>query len=186
MVPQHHAEEGNSQHIAVARVPALTRRDLGRYAALTAVGAGFAGIVPRVAVAQSANGTPDAAPAHPLGGSVTIAHAGDADSLDPAHTTGPSWHVLNNLYDSVDLHQRQLQYEGVLAESWDISDDGLEYTFHLRPGITFHDGTELNAEAVKFTFDRLIDPETNAPAAGWIRAAQRDCGRRPAAPSSLS
>lgn len=43
-----------------------------------------------------------------------------------------------------------------LAESWEISEDGTEYTFHLKQGVTFHDGTPFNAEAVQFTFDRVI------------------------------
>jgi peptide/nickel transport system substrate-binding protein len=43
-----------------------------------------------------------------------------------------------------------------LAESWEISEDGTEYTFHLKPNVTFHDGTPFNAEAVKFTFDRVV------------------------------
>jgi len=46
-----------------------------------------------------------------------------------------------------------------LAESWEVSDDGLTYTFHLREGVTFHDGTPVNAEAVEFSFLRQIDPE---------------------------
>jgi peptide/nickel transport system substrate-binding protein len=46
-----------------------------------------------------------------------------------------------------------------LAERWDVSDDGLTYTFHLRPGVTFHDGTPVDAEAVEFSFERQIDPE---------------------------
>jgi peptide/nickel transport system substrate-binding protein len=45
-----------------------------------------------------------------------------------------------------------------LAERWEVSDDGLEYTFHLRPGVTFHDGTPVNAEAVRFSFERQLDP----------------------------
>jgi peptide/nickel transport system substrate-binding protein len=48
--------------------------------------------------------------------------------------------------------------EPALAESWEVSDDGLTYTFHLRPGVTFHDGTPVDAEAVKFSFERQIDP----------------------------
>src|SRR5690606_34451490 len=51
------------------------------------------------------------------------------------------------------------EIEPGLAESWEVSDDGLVYTFHLRPGVTFHDGTPVNAEAVKFSFERQIDPE---------------------------
>ena len=45
-----------------------------------------------------------------------------------------------------------------LAESWDISSDGLVYTFHLRHGVTFHDGTKFDAHALKLVFDRLLDP----------------------------
>ena len=46
-----------------------------------------------------------------------------------------------------------------LAESWDVSDDGRVYTFHLRSGVRFHDGTPFDADAVKFNFDRFMDPE---------------------------
>ena len=46
-----------------------------------------------------------------------------------------------------------------LAESWDISDDGLVYTFHLRKGVLFHDGTPFDAAAVLFNFDRFMDTE---------------------------
>ncbi|HEU0165981.1 MAG TPA: ABC transporter substrate-binding protein, partial [Thermomicrobiales bacterium] len=157
----------------------LSRRDLGKYAA---VAAGLAALVPAVAGAQTPEASPAATPSapstlgtpspdRPRGGSVTVARAGDSDSLDPAHTTaGISFQVFNNIYDTLIGFNADLTYEGILAESWDISDDGLTYTFHLRKGITFHDGTDFNADAVKFTFDRLMDPKTAAPAAGWVTA----------------
>src|SRR5207253_9343292 len=44
-----------------------------------------------------------------------------------------------------------------LAQSWDISRDGLTYTFRLRPNVTFHDGTPFNADAVKFVFERQLN-----------------------------
>ncbi|MFR0875571.1 MAG: ABC transporter substrate-binding protein [Bilophila wadsworthia] len=47
----------------------------------------------------------------------------------------------------------------MLAESYDVSPDGLVYTFHLRKGVKFHDGTDFNAEAVKVNFDRVTNPE---------------------------
>lgn len=49
-----------------------------------------------------------------------------------------------------------------LAESWEISPDARTYTFRLRNNVRFHDGTPFNAEAVKFTFDRVIEPATMA------------------------
>jgi peptide/nickel transport system substrate-binding protein len=49
-----------------------------------------------------------------------------------------------------------LEIEPALATSWAVSDNGLEYTFSLRAGVAFHDGTPLNAQAVKFNFDRML------------------------------
>lgn len=52
-----------------------------------------------------------------------------------------------------------------LAEAWEVSEDGLCWTFSLREGVTFHDGTPLNAEAVKFTFDSIQNPELGSQGA---------------------
>ena len=49
-----------------------------------------------------------------------------------------------------------------LATEWSVNDDATEYTFSLRDDVTFHDGTPFNAEAVKFTFDRIVDPDLNS------------------------
>ncbi len=51
------------------------------------------------------------------------------------------------------------ELEPALAESWEVSEDGLTYTFTMREGVTFHDGTPVDAEAAKFSFERQIDPE---------------------------
>jgi len=48
-----------------------------------------------------------------------------------------------------------------LATNWDISADGMTYTFHLRRGVKFHDGTDFGAEDVKATFDRIVFPPKN-------------------------
>jgi peptide/nickel transport system substrate-binding protein len=55
-----------------------------------------------------------------------------------------------------------------LADSWQTSDDGKVITFKLRPGKTFHDDTPLNAEAVKFLFDAILDPNSASPSKGII------------------
>jgi peptide/nickel transport system substrate-binding protein len=62
--------------------------------------------------------------------------------------------VFQSLYDKlVDLDHKG-NIVPMLAEKWEISPDGLHYTFHLRKGVKFHDGTEFNAEAVKFNLER--------------------------------
>lgn len=85
----------------------------------------------------------------------------DAVTLDPADATdGESSAVLVNIFEPLLRFQREsTQVEPALAESWVISDDKLTWTFTLREGITFHDGTPLDAAAVKFNYDRQRDPE---------------------------
>ena len=61
------------------------------------------------------------------------------------------------IYDSLLEWDADLLVQPALAESWDISDDGLTYTFKLRSGVKFHDGSDFDAEAVKFNFDRMLD-----------------------------
>ena len=63
---------------------------------------------------------------------------------------------LGNLYDRFTYPGKDGMVPSV-AESWEISPDGLNYTFHLRQGIKFHDGSELTAEDVVFSMDRLLD-----------------------------
>ena len=61
-----------------------------------------------------------------------------------------------------------LTIEPGLAEGWEISEDGMSYMFVLREGVTFHDGTPLKASDVKFTFERLVDPETASTSASEL------------------
>ncbi len=63
-----------------------------------------------------------------------------------------------NLYEGLVRNaDGTLTLEPALAQSWSVSDDGLTYTFHLRENIKFHDGSPFNADAVKFTFERMLD-----------------------------
>jgi peptide/nickel transport system substrate-binding protein len=63
----------------------------------------------------------------------------------------------------------QGEIEADLAESWEISSDGLVYTFYLRKGVKFHDGKECTADDVKFTYDKIIDQKVNSPFRGLFQ-----------------
>jgi peptide/nickel transport system substrate-binding protein len=68
-----------------------------------------------------------------------------------------TWHVLRATSDALmQLNDETLALEGAIAESWDVSADGMVYTFNIRPGITFWDGEKCDAAAVKWSLDRTI------------------------------
>ena len=92
---------------------------------------------------------------------VVVGQIAEPQSLDPhAVTATNDFRILVNVYDGlVRFADGTLEVEPALAESWEISEDGLTYTFDLREGVTFHDGTPFNAEAVKFNFERMLDEE---------------------------
>jgi peptide/nickel transport system substrate-binding protein len=60
------------------------------------------------------------------------------------------------------------QFVPGLAESWEVSDDGLTYTFHLRHDVTFQDGTSFNAEAVRVNIERILDPNLQSQKAVYL------------------
>ncbi len=81
---------------------------------------------------------------------------GDSVSLDPITVTdGESFKVTKNIFDTlVNFGEQDTEIEPGLASEYSASEDGLTYTFQLEEGVTFHDGTEFNAEAVVANFDR--------------------------------
>ncbi|MEZ6071237.1 MAG: ABC transporter substrate-binding protein [Pirellulales bacterium] len=87
-----------------------------------------------------------------------VGRGGEAESLDPIHIeTGEAVKVVVNLYDTLVAYDEEtIGLVPGLAREWETSDDGLRWTFHLREGVRFHDGTPLDADAVVFSFNRLI------------------------------
>jgi peptide/nickel transport system substrate-binding protein len=85
--------------------------------------------------------------------------SGDADTLDnPVSTNGETAEVVTQMFNTlVRAIPGGTDVEPDLATSWSISPDGLTWTFKLRQGVTFHDGTPWNAEAAKFNIDRWAD-----------------------------
>ncbi len=82
----------------------------------------------------------------------------DPKTLDPINTDiAEAVHVLTNVFDTlVTYHDETTEIVPALAEKWDHTADGLTWTFHLRPGVTFHDGTPLTSAAVQVSLERLI------------------------------
>ncbi|MEL6451862.1 MAG: ABC transporter substrate-binding protein [Pseudomonadota bacterium] len=89
---------------------------------------------------------------------ITVAMQLEPPHLDP--TSAAAGAIDSVLYSNVFEGLTRFMGDGSvvpgLAESWEISDDGLTYTFSLRAGVTFHDGTTMDAEDVKFTLDRIL------------------------------
>src|SRR2546428_13664238 len=96
-----------------------------------------------------------------IGGTLVFAQAQDAVTLDPhLATDGCSVNNTANVFDTLVRYKVDTTaVEPSLAESWTVSPDGLVWTFKLRSGIRFHDGTPFNAEAVKINYDRQVDPQ---------------------------
>ncbi|MBS3933389.1 MAG: hypothetical protein KGZ35_03450 [Truepera sp.] len=67
-----------------------------------------------------------------------------------------SFWVFSLLVDTLVAYDQNLEIVPHLAESWEMSEDGLTWTFHLRRGVRFHDGTPFNAEAAAFSFNRFV------------------------------
>jgi peptide/nickel transport system substrate-binding protein len=110
-----------------------------------------------VAVTSLAFATPTIAQTPP--NVLVVGQIAEPKSLDPhAVTAVNDFRILMNIYDGlVRYKDSTLEVEPALAESWTISDDGTNYTFKLREGVKFHDGAPLNAPAIKFNFDRMLD-----------------------------
>lgn len=90
----------------------------------------------------------------------------DPRSLDPAHASDvPTGRAVAYLFDGLTRISPDARIEPGLARSWDVSPDGLRYTFHLRTDVKFHDGAAFRAVHVINSFTRVLDPATKASSA---------------------
>jgi ABC-type transport system substrate-binding protein len=94
-------------------------------------------------------------------GTLVVGLVAEPVNLDPAQVTDlNSNRVGRRIVETlVTFPEEKTEVVPGLAESWTISKDGLQYTFKLRKGITFHDGTSFNAASVKFSIERQINPD---------------------------
>ncbi len=93
-------------------------------------------------------------------GNAVLAIYQQPETLDPYNTnTTITTAVTKSFYEGLFQFDKDLKVKNVLAESYEVSKDGLVYTFKLRSGVKFHDGTDFNAAAVKTNLDRVMNPE---------------------------
>ncbi|WP_138467766.1 ABC transporter substrate-binding protein [Poseidonocella sp. HB161398] len=107
---------------------------------------------------------------------IVWARYGDIDTLDPHRATSTlSLQVWSLIYDTLLATDATGAPVPNLAESWEVSEDGLRYTFHLAEGVMCHDGTPLDANDVKYTVERAFDaqnPSVTQASWGPITAAE--------------
>ncbi|MBF9036812.1 ABC transporter substrate-binding protein [Rhodobacterales bacterium HKCCE2091] len=113
--------------------------------------------LPNVTFAQSADPVP--------GGTLKISHSTRIATLNPLTLSGPAeYPCIDMLYSRLTRIGLDSQPHPDLAESWDASEDATEFTYHLREGVTFHDGSPLTADDVVATYEAILNPDIAASA----------------------
>lgn len=158
----------------------ISRRDLLKAAGAAGLAAVLGGCAPEPTPTPRPTGTPTPIPtgaptpiptATPIyqapkrGGILTEARTVEAVGLDPHVNTNleAPMRLMPLMYDCLVVVDPEYQLMPQIAESWEMKDERT-YVFYLRKEVKFHNGRELTVEDVKYTFDRILDPETGASA----------------------
>lgn len=104
------------------------------------------------------------------GGSMIVTYKDDVSTLDPAiGYDWQNWSMIKSLFDGLmDYEPGTTNLRKEIAEDYTISEDGKTFTFKLRKGVKFHNGRELNADDVKYSIERVVNPKTQSPGAGFF------------------
>ena len=108
------------------------------------------------------------------GGSAVVTFQDDVSTLDPAiGYDWQNWSIIKAIFDGLmDYEPGTTQLVPNLAESYEVAEDGLSYTFTLRQGVKFHNGRELVADDVKYSLERTLDPVTQSPGQSFYLGIQ--------------
>ena len=143
----------------------MTRRFLSIAAVLTT------GLM--LASCASEPGANDAGSDQPT--AITIALPAQPSGTDPIMTRSiAAWNIYYGIYDGLTRIDGSGELEPGLAESWESSDDLTEWTFHIRPGVAFHDGTPLTATDIAYTYQTILsaDESTNRAAIAMVDSVE--------------
>jgi oligopeptide transport system substrate-binding protein len=129
----------------------------------TSVAAGASGQAPASGATTAASGKPSAATAAPAN-TLRYNIGDEPESIDPAQDQDTDQDfVILQLNGTLVYPDKDLNIQPGLAEKWDISADGMTYTFHLRQGLKWSDGSPFSAKDFEYSFKRLFDPATASP-----------------------
>ncbi len=118
--------------------------------------------------AAAAAGTPK------KGGVLKMGLQGDPVALDPHSTSLTATnHIVEHIYGRLVTIDATLSPQPDLAQSWDISSDGLVYTFKLRQGVKFHKGQPFVAGDVKYSYERVLDPKTKSTSTAGLSSIDK-------------
>jgi peptide/nickel transport system substrate-binding protein len=106
---------------------------------------------------------------------IKIAIEKDATSLNPVIVTDLTGEMFSaNIFDTLVSYKDSISDAAPgLAEKWEISKDGKTYTFHLRKGVKFHDGTELTAKDVVYTYEEINNPKNGSPGKQYLNELEK-------------
>jgi peptide/nickel transport system substrate-binding protein/oligopeptide transport system substrate-binding protein len=127
-------------------------------------------ILSSVAIVALSVAAPAVAQEGKPGGEIVVTYKDDVATLDPAiGYDWQNWSMIKSLFDGLmDYEPGTSTLRPDLAESYEISPDGMTFTFKLRPGVKFHNGRELTAEDIKYSIERVLNPATQSPGAGFF------------------
>jgi peptide/nickel transport system substrate-binding protein len=108
------------------------------------------------------------------GGTLRVAWEADITGLDPYVSSGVQSQIMvGSLFNSLLTIDTNLNYVPDLAESWEVLENGKVYVFHLRKGVTFHEGSAFDAEVVRWNYRRIMDPEEKTFVAPYFSVVER-------------
>lgn len=166
---KHDVMDPRGQEFEELRQLVLSRRRLLQ------LGAAAAGSTAAVAVTvHSSEAEPSVQADTPKpGGRLTVLYTNDPDVLDPHLTSSiAAIRVIDLVYESLLGFDEQQKLVPMLAERWETPDDKT-YIFHLRQGVKFHNGRALVADDVKYTYERIMNPETGSPQTWYFTAVDK-------------
>ncbi len=115
-------------------------------------------------------------PVYASGGGQDFIYAVDTEpsGLDPHKATAhASIRVHKNIYNRLTMHDAQLNVQPELATKWEFNESENTYTFTLREGVKFHNGREMTAEDVVYSYERILNPETASPAGNYFNTVDK-------------